>query len=97
MKAHKTRLLIDSLVSQMFNGGKRLSDINVLHAYISRSDKEIDELERLAEIGRATERLLDDEIEGYMVSNRTIEGSNRLIDESIDSVEQLLEWYEIAK
>lgn len=50
------------------------------------------ELERLAEIGKATERMLDDEIEGYMVSGRIVEG--KFIDtKAIESVDELLEWY----
>lgn len=54
------------------------------------------EIKRLIAIGKATERLLDDEIEGYMVSGRIIDG--KLVDtKAIDSVEELLEWYEVAK
>lgn len=96
MKAEITRDLIEKLFEAYGSGS--LKEIRVITDLMCESEDELEDLERLAEIGRATEKLLSDEIEGYMVSNRIIDGSNRLVDVgTIDSVEQLLEWYGISK
>ena len=90
MKAEKTRELIDKSIDMVFGWAKKSN--KTLHDLCVSTDSELTELERLAEIGRATERLLDDEIEGYMVSGRIVEG--KFIDtEAIESVEELLQWY----
>lgn len=90
MKAEKTRELIDKSIDMVFGWAKKNN--KTLHDLCVSTDSELTELERLAEIGKATERLLDDEIEGYMVSGRIVEG--KLIDtKAIDSVDELLEWY----
>ena len=55
MRAFKTRYLIDLLVGTIENSENPRSDMSSLKSHILESDNEIVELERLAEIGRASE------------------------------------------
>ena len=58
MKAEKTKHLIDSMVGKILNEDDHLKNTSILNAHLAASDKELLELERLADIGRAFEKAL---------------------------------------
>lgn len=57
MKADKTKELIEISISMAFGNTKK--DNKQLHELCQLAHVELDELERLAEIGRAAEKALD--------------------------------------
>lgn len=56
MKAKNTKHLIDAMVGKIRKEDDHLSNLSILNAHLEASDKELLELERLAEIGKATEK-----------------------------------------
>ena len=56
VKAKNTKHLIDAMVGKIRKEDDHLSNLSILNAHLEASDKELLELERLAEIGKALER-----------------------------------------
>ena len=61
VKAKNTKHLIDAMVGKIRKEDDHLSNLSILNAHLAASDKELLELERLAEIGRAFEKALKEE------------------------------------
>ena len=67
MKAEKTKHLIDSMVGKILNEDNHLKNTSILNAHLVASDKELLELERLAEIGAKIEKVFkDNKVEGFL-------------------------------
>lgn len=62
MNAKHTKHLIDSMVDKILHRDNHLSNTSILNAHLAASDRELLELERLAEIGKAVEAAT---LEGY--------------------------------
>ena len=84
VKAEKTKHLIDSMVGKILNEDNHLKNTSILNAHLAASDKELLELERLAEIGKATEFAYK---KGFLIHDDFYQ---------LPDAESLLNWY-IAK
>lgn len=77
----KTKHLITALMGKAFYQDDHISNTSILNAHLAASDKELEELERLARIGAATVN--------------AFEAGLRIEDDEIsllESVEELLDW-----
>ena len=81
MKAKNTKHLIDAMVGKIRNEDNHLSNLSILNAHLSACNRELLELERLAEIGKATEKALE---KGFLLHDQFCQ---------LPDVESLLNWY----
>ena len=81
MKAKNTKHLIDAMLGKIRKEDDHLNNLSILSAHLAASDKELLELERLAEIGKATEFAYK---KGFLIHDDFYQ---------LPDAESLLNWY----
>ena len=81
MKAKNTKHLIDAMLGKIHKEDDHLNNLSILNAHLAASDKELLELERLAEIGKATEFAYK---KGFLIHDDFYQ---------LPDAESLLNWY----
>lgn len=84
MKAEKTRHLIDSMLGKILNKDNHLSNMSILNAHLAASDREINQLEKLAMIGSSFMTLL--EKEGSVYYDIAIDGCGMKVISTVDEL-----------
>jgi len=89
MKAKSTRHLIHEALNQILNVGNHLNSKQIIWNHEVASHEELDELKRLAEIGKALECVIEYGIKEYYGNESVITQGGEF-----DCIDDLIEWFE---